>query len=121
MVSKRVLFAAAGALALAALLAGCPAEGESGGGDEGGGFIMAYDGEDGYCVAQWGPWGYGSTEEAFHFRFDKECVLDYTKWDQEAQRRYEYHLIDPLEYDTTKGGYYIAVRKFTDTGEIWER
>jgi hypothetical protein len=58
------------------------------------------------------------TKDYFYFLYDEERVLDFTRWDQEAQRLYSFHIIDPLEYDKT-GGNYIAVRRFTDTGEIY--
>ncbi|GAB6393532.1 MAG: hypothetical protein MdMp014T_2905 [Treponematales bacterium] len=116
MVPKRVLSAAAGALALAALLAGCPAEG-----DDDGGFIMAWKEENICFVAPWSgaEVDYGdATKEYFYYLFDEERVLDFTRWDQEAQRLYSWHIIVPLEYEMT-GGNYLAVRRFTDTGEIY--
>ncbi|GAB6390918.1 MAG: InlB B-repeat-containing protein [Treponematales bacterium] len=59
-------------------------------------------------------------EGTFYYLFDAERRLDFTKWDQEAQGLYMWHIIDPLEYDTTAAGCYIAVRRFTDTGEMAE-
>jgi hypothetical protein len=87
-------------------------------------FIMAGREENICFVEKWSvaeaDYGDGdTTEDKFHFYFDEERVLDFTRWDQEAQQRYKYHIIDPLEYDTTAGGSYIAVRRFTDTGEIY--
>ncbi|GAB6392230.1 MAG: InlB B-repeat-containing protein [Treponematales bacterium] len=86
-------------------------------------FIMAGRVENICFVERWSgaEVDYGdTTREKFHYYFDAERVLDFTKWDQEAQRLLSWHIIDPLEYDETAGGVYIAVRRFTDTGEMAE-
>jgi hypothetical protein len=91
------------------------------------GFVIADTKWGVYFVDALGEWAGNSDEpendfvsntpeEIFHFLYDKERLLNYADWNKAAQWSYGYHVVDPLEYDETAGGQYLAVRRFRDTG-----